>query len=283
MWKESYRIGVDLIDSQHKELFDTTQTLLRIVESDDAVTRKQECINAIIFMQDYIVKHFSAEEEYQRSINYGDLETHKTLHRIFTAAINKSAKRLFDAEFTIPEIREYTGVLTTWLVYHVAGVDQKLKKKEMLPDEKPSPSATYAECFAQSAVKTLETLAELPAGRITYARYNGSDDDTRVMIGLVGDHEGEVVFSYSREISLNLIRAMTSMELTEIDELVCSALSETTNIISGNASSLIAESGKTIDITIPRIISDFPVIHSKKDGFFLDTDFGRMAVSVNVT
>jgi len=59
-------------------------------------------------------------------------------------------------------------------------------------------------------------------------------------------------------------------------------LSETTNIISGNASSLIAESGKTIDITTPKIISDFPMINTRSDGFYLDTDFGSMAVSVNV-
>ena len=282
MWKDSYRIGVELIDSQHKELFDTTETLIQIIESEDAVTRKQECINTVIFLQKYTAAHFSAEEGYQRSIKYDDIEAHKTLHRIFISAIDKSTQRLFDAEFTVPEIREFAGVLTTWLVYHVAGVDQKLRIKVRLPDKKPSPSASYSECFAQSAIKTLKTLAELPDGKVTYAPYSGSADDIRIMIGLIGDHKGEAVFSYSKEMSLNLIKAMTEMELNAIDELVCSALSETTNIISGNASSLIAESGKTIDITTPSIVTDFPASYNSQDSFYLDTEFGRMAISVNV-
>ena len=283
MWKDSYRIGVEMIDAQHKELFDTTEALLKIVQSEDAVARKQECINAVIFLQKYTAAHFSAEEKYQASINYTDLEAHKTLHRIFIAAINKSAQRLFDAEFTVAEIREFTGVLSTWLIYHVAGVDQRLKTNEKLPDFKAYPSATYAEFFAQSAINTLKALAELPAGKITHAPYTDSGDDTHIAIGLVGDHEGEAVFSYSKEFSLKLICAMTATEQTEIDELVYSALSETTNIISGNASSLITETGEAADITTPRVVTEHPSADKKREEFYMDTDFGRLAVSVYVS
>lgn len=282
MWKESYRTGIELVDTQHKELFDMIEKLLKIAEAEDAEARRQECISAITFLKDYVIKHFAAEEEYQQSINYSDIEAHKTLHRIFVTTIENLTIRLFNSEFAVPVAREFGGILTTWFIYHVIGADQKLKTNERLRFEKVNPSASYAECFAQSAASTLETMAGLPAGNVTFAPFSGKADDIRVMIGLVGNHEGEAIFTYSREIAFNLIKAMTSMQLTEVDELVCSALSETTNIISGNASSLIAESGKTIDITTPKIISDFPMINTRSDGFYLDTDFGSMAVSVNV-
>ena len=282
MWKERYKVGVELIDTQHKELFAMTETLLRIVESDDADARKQECVNAVSFLRGYVSKHFSAEEEFQKSINYSDIEAHMTLHRIFISTIENLALRLSNSEYAIPVIREFTGILTTWLIYHVTGVDQKLKTNERLHSERANPSASYAECFAQSAAKTLEALAGLSAGKVTYEHYSGNDDDIRVMIGLIGNHEGEAVFTYSKDITMNLIRSMTSMELTEADELVYSAVSETTNIISGNASSLISESGKEIDITTPKILDRFAVIDTKGDGFYIDTDFGRMAIEVNV-
>lgn len=282
MWKDSYRTGIDLVDTQHKELFNVIEKLLIIVEGEDAQARKQECISAITFLNDYVVKHFTAEEEYQQSINYSDIEAHKTLHRIFIKTVENLSIRLYNSDFAVPVVREFGGILTTWLIYHVIGVDQKLKTNEHLHFEKVNPSASYAECFAQSASTTLEAMAGLPAGNVTFAPFSGKADDIRVMIGLIGHHEGEAIFTYSKDIALNLIKAMTSIELTDVDELVWSALSETTNIISGNASSLIAESGKTIDITTPKIINDFPKINTKCDGFYLDTDFGSMAVSVNV-
>ena len=34
MWRESYRIGIDLIDQQHKELFRATDTLVRAIEAN---------------------------------------------------------------------------------------------------------------------------------------------------------------------------------------------------------------------------------------------------------
>ena len=34
MWKESYRIGIDLIDRQHEELFRATDTLVRAIEAN---------------------------------------------------------------------------------------------------------------------------------------------------------------------------------------------------------------------------------------------------------
>ena len=282
MWKESYRIGDELIDSQHKELFDTTEALLNAIKSEDAVTRKQECINAIVFFRDYVTKHFAAEEEYQESIGYMDIEAHKTLHRIFAATIERETQNLFDDDFSEPTVKEFTGFLSMWLVYHVAGIDQKLKKNESLTFDKTSPTASYVDCFEQSVKKTLNTMAGLASCDIVYSPYKGKVDDIKVLIGLIGEPKGEVVFTYTKEIALNLLKAMTSIEHTEVDQLTCSAMSETTNIISGNASSLIAATGKDSDITTPTIVTDFPSISDRKEGFYVDTELGRMAIAINI-
>ena len=282
MWKESYRVGIEFIDTQHKELFDTTDKLLRIIESQDDATRKQECMFAINFLKNYAARHFAEEEEYQFSINYSDIEAHKTLHRIFVATVLKLEKKLIDADFSIPTMKEVAGFLTAWLTYHVAGVDQKLKRKERLSEEKAALITSYIDCFAESTGEVLETMAGLSAQSVNYVTYSGSADDIRIMIGLIGEHKGEAVFTYTKEIAFYLIKTMAGMELTEVDELVYSTLCEMANIISGTASTRIFTSGRDIDIKTPKIISGFTGADNRS-GVYFDTEFGRIAVSVNVT
>ena len=281
MWKESYRVGIDFIDAQHKELFDTTNRLLRITESPDSATRKQEGAAAVSFLKDYVVKHFAEEEEYQLSINYSDIEAHKTLHRIFAATVVRLEQKMLDNDYSIPVMKEIGGFLTTWLINHIARVDQKLKRKERLSEEKAAVITSYIDCFAESTDEVLMTMAGLTAKSANYATYSGSADDIRIMIGLIGEHKGEAVFTYSKEIAFSLIRTMAGMDLTEVDELVYSALCEMSNIISGSASIRITAGGTEIDIKTPTIIEGFSGADNRS-GVYFDTEAGRVAVSVNV-
>ena len=281
MWKESLIVGIDMIDAQHKQLCDMTEKLLRITQSGDAEEKKQECIHAISFLKDYSGKHFAAEEEYQASITYSDIVAHKALHRAFIATVGKLDQKLKDADYDMPTVKEFAGFLTTWLTYHIAGVDQKLKKKERLSEEKAAELSSYLQYFAQSAQDVLETMTGSGDSQIDYVTWPGSKEDVRVMIGLVGEKKGEAIFTFSRELIFSLIKSLTSLEITEIDELAYSALSEVSNIISGHASQRISASGRESDIKTPRIITDFSGVDNRS-GFSMDTAFGRMAISVNV-
>lgn len=281
MWKETYKIGVEFIDRQHKDLFDTTEKLLRIIQDENVLTRKQECVNTITFLKDYCVEHFAAEEAYQLSINYSEADTHKVLHRVFVTSLGRLENKLNENDFDMPTIKEFAGFLMTWLSYHVAGADQKLKKQDLLPHDKASAVADYVERFAQSAPRVLKTMAGVTASNITYSTYHGTTDDVRIMVGLIGDYSGEAVFTFTKEITYNLFKQITSMTLTAIDELAYSALSEIANIISGDSASLISESGKVCDIKTPKVISDFGGIDNRS-GFYLDTEYGRIAISISI-
>ena len=282
MWKESYRVGVDFIDTQHKELFDATEKLLLVIQNESGENRKKDGINTIEFLKGYADKHFSEEEAYQRSIDYSDIEAHKTLHRIFTSTVSRLEKKLVDADFSVPVMKEIAGFLTSWLTYHVIGIDQKLKRMERLSAEEAAVITSYVDCFAESTREVLLAMADLAANNVNYSTYSGSADDIRIVIGLVGDNKGEAVFTYSKEIAFSLIKAMTAMEMTDVDEFVYSALCEMSNIISGNASIKIYSSGTEIDIRTPVVIYDFSG-EDNRSGVYLDTDSGRIAVSVSLT
>jgi CheY-specific phosphatase CheX len=96
---------------------------------------------------------------------------------------------------------------------------------------------------------------------------------------LIGDEQGQAVFTYTSAMALNLMKAMLLMDLSEVDELVCTALQETTNIISGKASTFIAASGKKSDIGTPKVISDL-LTPEQGSGFYVDTELGCVAISI---
>lgn len=127
MWKEKYRIGVELIDEQHRELFKRLSEFIQTVQNEipweEKLNRVKETME---FMQEYVVTHFAEEEEYQKEINYPGIEEHKIAHAKFKEGINDYVK-LFEANgFTEDKIQEFSGKLMAWLIMHVGHMDQKI-------------------------------------------------------------------------------------------------------------------------------------------------------------
>ena len=78
MWKDKYKVGVELIDEQHKELFKRLSEFIQIVQSkSDWNERLDKVKETMEFMQEYVIFHFDDEEAYQEKINYPDIEIHK--------------------------------------------------------------------------------------------------------------------------------------------------------------------------------------------------------------
>ena len=81
VWRDSYKIGVDFIDREHKMLFSTMNKLLKISENEE----KSEwvCREGAKYLRNHTTEHFDHEEEYMRSIGYSEYEVHKRLHDSF--------------------------------------------------------------------------------------------------------------------------------------------------------------------------------------------------------
>ena len=83
MWKEKYRVGADLIDTQHQELFQRVSNFIQTVQSPQPWEAKLEQVKeTMAFMQDYVIIHFSDEERFQE-IGYPELQRHKEIHAQF--------------------------------------------------------------------------------------------------------------------------------------------------------------------------------------------------------
>lgn len=250
MWKESYRLGVDLIDNQHIELFNMVENLIYNIKN--GIKDIKIYSDAIEFMKNYVIKHFKAEEEYQKSINYSDFQSHKKEHEDFIKVINEFEHYIKKSNFNIELIKRFSGTLTAWLIYHVAFTDQKIVGNKT--DTKIRNIKNYNDCFMSSAFDVFEIMFNIKIKNkcVTSIEKNKIPGDIFIKIELKEDIDGFVIFGFSNKLAMKIIEIMTLIEMENIDEVVCSALAEITNIISGNACTSLSNIGINCDITPPK-------------------------------
>lgn len=79
------------------------------------------------------------------------------------------------------------------------------------------------------------------------------DEELDISIAVVGDLVGEVIYRFPNKTSLNIVNIMSGMEMELVDDFVISAISEISNIISGNVLTMLAGEDLTCDIRPPKI------------------------------
>lgn len=117
--------------------------------------------------------------------------------------------------------------------------------------------SNYVNPFLESSILVIEQMCQIrPAlGELKLKSIPFDEGILWLQIRIIGDLEGDIVFSFPMEVALKLVSVMMGgFAVTEIDEMSKSALSELGNMISGNASSLLFDQGITIDITPPRMV-----------------------------
>jgi len=216
MWKETLRIGVDIIDEQHKELFEKAEELLGEVNST-AIERKQKCISLILYLKDYAVKHFADEEAYQESIGYKGFAIHKKIHEEFKKDVLYHERKMIGSDFSDKDVKEFTGLLIAWLLYHVSDADQKIVKKS----EELDLLHSYSDIISYSICNILDIYQVTDSQSVKKADvYDEINDDIFVIrAGLGGDISGYITLIYPPEFVKSLIFSMTGYESESIDDL----------------------------------------------------------------
>ena len=128
--KPEYYIGIDMIDEEHKQLFQYADEAYELLH-DEYTPDKYDRIDIILEkLRDYTVKHFADEEQYMESINYKKLFTQKVQHQEF---INKLDEFMEDhneeAEDQDDQIMDILKYLTEWLTNHILYVDGQIPKE----------------------------------------------------------------------------------------------------------------------------------------------------------
>lgn len=127
MWKEQYRVGSELIDTQHQELFKRVSKLIEVVQSDVPWEKRVNQVKeTLVFIQHYVIIHFADEEEMQREIDYPELEKHTKIHEDFKAEIQEFADTVEQEGIDEKKVQEFSTKVMAWLIMHVGNEDQKI-------------------------------------------------------------------------------------------------------------------------------------------------------------
>ena len=124
-WTQALAVGVPLIDSQHQELFENIDKLLKACNEG----RGKEYVDQIVqFLQDYVVNHFGQEESYMQQYSYPAYTAHKEQHTKFIESFLKLKEKLEVEGVNTTSTIYINKIVVDWLQDHINKTDKALGK-----------------------------------------------------------------------------------------------------------------------------------------------------------
>jgi hemerythrin len=117
--------GVEKIDTQHHELVNRINNLVAIGEK---AASKEETQKTIEYLEEYVVKHFSDEEEIQVNSKYPKYPEHKIKHASYIDDIVKLKNEFAQNGNSMDFAMKLNSSLITWIVKHIKGDDVEFGK-----------------------------------------------------------------------------------------------------------------------------------------------------------
>lgn len=105
-WRDGFKVGVTQIDAEHRHLF-TLVKALSAANVDDTLGE----------LLDYVVTHFTNEQELMESSGFPDFRQHLALHEQFSAQVAEFLSS--SSEWDESRIQELRKFLNKWLVGHI--------------------------------------------------------------------------------------------------------------------------------------------------------------------
>lgn len=119
-WSSDLATGVAEIDNQHKEIFSRFDRLFAACSEGKG---KEEVLRLLLFLQEYVKEHFSAEERLQLRSAYPEYSEHKAQHTNFIAEVERLAREFAAEGATLPLVIKTNKALSSWLLQHISKTD----------------------------------------------------------------------------------------------------------------------------------------------------------------
>jgi len=140
-WSEQLLTGNEIIDKQHKEIFERA---VLMIESGKTGKIESEAVKIIEYLEGYYNRHFATEEELQKKYKYPGYEAHKETHERFREELAELKHKLA-AYGASPELTTESVVLMLELLAkHIDKSDkilalyiQNIQSDKSIPDSRP--------------------------------------------------------------------------------------------------------------------------------------------------
>ena len=122
-WSESYSLGNEQLDAQHKQLFEFVSDLVGACIDGSSVEKLHETLD---FLVNYAVRHFSDEEALQIKHDFPDYEKHKKLHDDFKVTVLDLVEKFHNSASPDELNADINKIVVRWLIQHIQREDKKI-------------------------------------------------------------------------------------------------------------------------------------------------------------
>lgn len=125
-WNKKYSSNIQLIDDEHKKLFEIGQSIYDLALHKQYIDYYDRILDLIDELKDYTVYHFSDEERIMELYEYPDFENHKKIHEEFVEKIENINLNTIDddQQKAIIKLLDFVYV---WIEKHILGQDLRIR------------------------------------------------------------------------------------------------------------------------------------------------------------
>lgn len=117
-WQEAYSTGIQIIDDQHRQIFETINQLFDQLQAQAPLP---EIMGTLEFLSAYAVNHFQTEESFMLESGYPDISAHQQEHGGLLDRIRDTRARFQSPE--PPTTLELSKLVKEWMAHHIGEVD----------------------------------------------------------------------------------------------------------------------------------------------------------------
>ena len=118
-------------------------------------------------------------------------------------------------------------------------------------------NARIVNAFIDSVVSTLKNSLRVnpKLGKPSIVQKLTPDHSIVTILGITGNVDGNLIYTFSNETGLKVVSAMMGMEYNQLDEIALSAFGELGNMTVGKLTMNLEKLGFSTDVTPPTVIS----------------------------
>lgn len=116
-WTSAFETGIELIDTQHRTLFDAVNRLAAAFQGGTSADEARACLD---FLLGYTREHFATEEQFMRDLSYPALALHGAQHAELMRQTQALKAR---ADAGQPVALDIAVLMADWLRHHINDED----------------------------------------------------------------------------------------------------------------------------------------------------------------
>ena len=224
VWQDRFNLGVEVIDREHKKLFNILNKLFAY--GKEAEKSQWVCQEAIKYFRDHALQHFAEEEEYMASINYAGLETHQRIHSTFREkTLPALESELLRTNYTMEAVEHFLGVCAGWLIGHTLIEDHAIIGKAvskwtgLLPEEQQT-------AMKDTVMKLLYDMFQLKP-RVVSDCYGGERFGNGIYYRLIYStkerEKWEVILVFEEKLIVRTIGGMMNTQSQDVSVMMMNA------------------------------------------------------------